>query len=161
MDSEDQGRVEFGRTEKSHIDTQRRFALEAQHSRDRQGKVPPGRQTEENVVPGAGGDSGRLGHVVGAATGQNLGLSAQPSLFGVAGLASTLFVEFVGALADFFPESFRVPGFHRHLPYEQLGSGRVACSTAWSCCRPCRVSAAATSSSRITIRGDLGSVNFR
>ena len=65
--------------------------------------------------------SGCFGHFryrVHAVAGQDFSFGAQPILFGVPGLAATLFVEFVGALPDFFLESFGVRGFHRYLPYE-------------------------------------------
>jgi hypothetical protein len=66
-------------------------------------------------------DSSRFGHILyfeHAVAGQDFGLGAQPILFGVPGFAATFFVEFVGALPDFFVESFRVRRFHRYLPYE-------------------------------------------
>jgi hypothetical protein len=61
---------------------------------------------------------GHFGYFVHAVTRQNFSLCAEPILFGVPVLAATFFVDFVGALPDFFLESFGVRGFHRYLPYE-------------------------------------------
>jgi hypothetical protein len=42
------------------------------------------------------------GFIIGTAASQNLGFRAQPILFGVSRFTATLFVELVGAPADFF-----------------------------------------------------------
>ena len=55
-----------------------------------------------DAVAGPPPKSGGDGFVVGTAAGQNFGFRTEPVLLGVSRFASTFFVEFVGAPADFF-----------------------------------------------------------